>query len=95
MKEITVISNQSLFDIAIQECGTVSAVLDIAMANNISITQELIPGQKIKIPLTDKVNKDVINYFKGKRQAIATQSFIPSEDNSEYLYQFPIVFQII
>jgi len=93
MREITAISNQSLFDIAIQECGTVSAVMDIAMANNVSITQELIPGQSIKIPITDKLNKDVINYFKGKRQSIATAS-APSDDG-DLIYQFPILFNVI
>lgn len=61
--QITTLHNQSLLDVAIRHCGTVEAVADIAILNNISITEDLIPGQLIELPLKDYGNQEVINYF--------------------------------
>jgi hypothetical protein len=72
MKQITALNNQSLPDIAIRHCGTVEAVTDIAILNNISITQELIPGQLIQIPSKDYGNQEVVNYFAANKIEPAT-----------------------
>jgi hypothetical protein len=61
--QITALHNQSLLDVAIRHYGTVGAVADIAILNNISITQDLVPGQMFEIPNTDYSNQEVINYF--------------------------------
>jgi hypothetical protein len=61
--QITALHNQSLLDVAIRHCGTVGAVADIAILNNISITDDLIPGQLIELPNKDYGNREVINYF--------------------------------
>ena len=61
--KITALHNQTLLDVAIRHCGTVEAVADIAILNNISITDDLIPGQLILIPLKDYGNQEIINYF--------------------------------
>lgn len=69
---INVSSNQSLFDIAIQEDGNVLAVFDWALANNISITDMLVSGQQLKAQSSNYRDTDVANYFKGKNQMVAT-----------------------
>ena len=61
--QITVLNNQSLQDIAIRYCGTIPAIFDIALLNNISITQELDPGQILNIPIKDYGFQEVVNYF--------------------------------
>jgi hypothetical protein len=71
---MTAIENQSLFDIAIQEEGSVLAVFDWAIQNGLSITDELAPGQQLIPAGSQFKNFDVANYYKGKNQMIATAS---------------------
>jgi hypothetical protein len=61
--QITTLNSQSLLDVAIRHCGTVQAVVDIAILNNISITADLVPGQLIELPSKDYGNQEVINFF--------------------------------
>lgn len=55
MRQIPIRHKQTLLDIAMQEAGTVEAVFELAVANGISITQDL--DAKIDIP-DDFKNKD-------------------------------------
>lgn len=61
MRVIKVLPGQTLLDISIQETGTINNLFDIAVFNNVGITDSLTPGDEIKIPdnLTE-INK---NYF--------------------------------
>jgi LysM repeat protein len=61
--QIVVLNNQTLKDVAVRYCGTVEALAEIAILNNISITQDLVPEQILEIPNTDYDNQEVINYF--------------------------------
>lgn len=70
--ETLVLEGQSLFDIAVQECGSVETAFALAVANDISLTDELTPGS-----LTVKaspVNKKVVDYYKLKVLNPATSS---------------------
>lgn len=59
-----IISNrQSLFDIAIQELGTVTAVVAIALANSYPVTKILLPGQQVIIPEYSAENKQMASYY--------------------------------
>lgn len=78
---IYAIENQSLFDVAIQESGSVMAAFDWALKNGNSITDELEPGLQLIPSESDFINTDVARYFKGKRQMIAT-GFNIGEGNS-------------
>lgn len=70
--KITALHNQTLLDVAIRHCGTVEAVADIAILNNISITDDLVPGQLISLPPKDYGNQEVINYFSANKIDPAT-----------------------
>ncbi|MEG3977312.1 hypothetical protein QT970_22205 [Microcoleus sp. herbarium8] len=61
--KITVLDNQTLMDVAIRHCGTIEALTDIAILNNISITAELVAGQSIEMPNKDYGFQEVVNYF--------------------------------
>lgn len=63
MTQIVALNNQTLLDVAIRHCGTVEAIVEIAILNNISITDDLAPGQLIQIPVKDYGNQEVVNYF--------------------------------
>lgn len=69
---ITALLNQTLLDVAIRHCGTVEAVADIAILNNISITDDLVPGQLIALPAKDYGNQEVINFFSANKVDPAT-----------------------
>lgn len=69
---ISVIENQSLLDIAVQEDGSVLTAFEWALINGLSITDDLAPGQKLLVPNPIFRNADVADYFKGKNQMVAT-----------------------
>ena len=83
--EITVLHNQSLFDIAIQHTGSVENAFAIAAANDMSITCFLQSGSKIIIPSDVKMNNDVKNYFDAKKIQPATGTTEGTENGTEEL----------
>lgn len=72
MMEIIALHNQTLADIAVRHCGTIEALADIAILNNISITNDLNAGQIIQIPSKDYGNQEVVNYFATNKVEPAT-----------------------
>lgn len=85
--EINVIQSQSLLDVAIQTDGCVLAVFDYAIANGISITDGLEPGQKLKMPISDEFRyNDLANYFRSNNRLIATNQ---KETTNILVYLFP------
>ena len=89
---ITVVNNQSLIDIAIQEDGSALAVIDWSDANNIAVTAQLVAGQKLVRPQSNYRDNEIANYFKGKSKLVATDYI---EVVSEIVYGFPEIFPII
>ena len=92
--EITVIQNQSLMDIAVQNDGCVLAVFDYAIANGISITDGLDPGQKLKMPISEEFRyNDLASYFKSNNTFISTYQK-ETTNILEYLFpgEFPFSF---
>lgn len=76
-------TNQTLFDIAIQESGSVYAVVDWAVKNNVSPTAILVPGTELQKPDSDANYKaDVARYFNGR--IIATGITETEEINTDY-----------
>jgi hypothetical protein len=62
--KVKVLDGQSLFDIAIQHCGDVQAVYDIALLNNLSITDDVELGTELVVP--EPFDRDIANYMKQK-----------------------------
>jgi hypothetical protein len=71
--------NQSLFDISIQECGSIEAVFDLADLNGLEITATLEPGQLLKTPPStgsgNGYNKPIVDYYKMRGLMPATGLF--------------------
>jgi len=65
-----VLEGQSLLDIAIQELGSAEGAFDLAVLNELSITDELEVG--IELILPEVVNTDIVSYYAKKRLCIAT-----------------------
>ena len=82
--KINVLPLQSLLDIAIQHTGVVENTFAMAVANGLSLTDDLLAGTEIKLP--DSVNKDsdVLNYYSAKRLHPATAVImLPEEERLE------------
>ena len=79
-----ILHNQSLLDLAVQHTGAVENTFAMAVANGLSLTDDLPVGTEIKLP--DSVNKDndVLNYYTSKRLQPATAVImLPEEERLE------------
>ena len=78
---VIVLNNQSLFDISIQEYGSVNYVFDLALANGLSITADLEPGTLLELPEVETDSTDIRDYYKanGIHPATGITELIPAE----------------
>ena len=70
MRTIKVSENQSLLDFSIQTAGDASAAFALALANDISITDELQTGQEL-IP-AGMAAKEITDYYTNRKLKPAT-----------------------
>lgn len=56
------LARQSIFDIAVQECGSAEAAFDIAVLNDINLSDDLDTSIDLVMPAV--VNQKVETYFK-------------------------------
>ncbi|WP_165026829.1 hypothetical protein [Dysgonomonas sp. ZJ279] len=61
MQNIKVTQGQWLGDIAVREAGTIEALFDLAVQNNVSITDDIEIGTVLQ--LSSVTNRAVVNYF--------------------------------
>ncbi len=78
--KIKTILGQSLLDIAVQECGGLDTLVDVAIANNVSITDDLEAGVALSIDSIS--NADVQRYY--KIRGIKPATALTIEENSEF-----------
>ncbi len=60
--QVKAILGQSLLDIAVQECGGLDTLVDVAIDNNVSITDDLEAG--VALSVNSISNADVQRYYK-------------------------------
>lgn len=75
---ITILDGQSLFDLSLQECGGVEAVVAFAIVNGLSVTDVLTAGEEVVA--TDVVNPAITNYYKLHQLRPATDVTVDSMD---------------
>lgn len=69
-QKITVLNGQNLVDIAIQHTGSVESVVELAVANDISITQQLTAGSTLNsVPEKDE---RIVDYYAVRNLSPAT-----------------------
>jgi hypothetical protein len=84
MKSLTIIQNQSLLDVAIEQLGSVDRAFEVALLNGLSISADLYPGQEINLPDVYSANTEQALYFANKKIATA-QAFAQTEELSPIL----------
>ena len=47
--QVEVLHNQSLLDLALQHTGTIESIFELAMLNNLSITDDVVAGKVLTI----------------------------------------------
>lgn len=72
--QLTVQHNQNLFDLSIQENGNVQTVFELALLNGLSITDNVVPSQKIEVVKSKLVVQELVDYFSNKKHVVATGS---------------------
>ncbi len=60
---ITVLNNQNFLDIAIMYTGIVENSFDIAVFNEMSLTDQLTPGMSLTVPDDLETDPDTVSYF--------------------------------
>jgi hypothetical protein len=67
---VKVLSQQSLLDVAIQQAGTAEAAVLLALANGLSVTDELDAGQELTTVAA--IDRDIFNYYANNQLKPAT-----------------------
>lgn len=70
MNTVTVTSHQSLFDVAVQHCGSADAAFEMAVLNGVSLTDDPQNGDTLTIP--DPADESVVQAFAVGRLMPAT-----------------------
>ena len=66
MEKTTVTNRQSLLDVAVQWGGNAQSAFEIALQNNLSLTDDLHTGQKLILRPAPYDNKDIAVYYAAK-----------------------------
>ncbi|MHA3046007.1 hypothetical protein JSO59_001360 [Riemerella anatipestifer] len=70
--QITALHNQTLLDVCLQHTGTIEGVFELAMANDLSITDDVQAGAVLQLPEGIKTDRDIFNYYTSKNIQPAT-----------------------
>lgn len=72
------IQGQSLLDLAVQEYGTAQAVMQLALGNDLAVTDAVGAGNELVLPDSEVKNIDVAGYF--SKNSILPATGLSSED---------------
>ena len=81
MKEMQIFNKQSLFDLSIQNYGTIEAIIDLALENNLSVTDELQTGDLVNVPQLGTARLSIVSYY--KRNQIKPATGFTAVDNPD------------
>ncbi len=63
MQKLVIKHNQSLVDVSVQAFGTLEAIMELADANDISITDELIEGNELDSSSFETSATNILAYY--------------------------------
>lgn len=71
---LTIKSNQTQLDITIQAYGSMESLFDLLLANDLSLTEDMVTGNEIEIVESEKNQPTITKYFFEKKILPATKS---------------------
>jgi len=83
--DMKVLQGQTLIDIAVQELGSAEAAYGLAVLNNLSVTDELVPGQELQLPTV--TNRSISDYYNNKGIKPATSETVIITDVSRVFFE--------
>ena len=69
---VTALHNQSLLDLALQHTGTMESIFELAEANALNITDDVVAGKTLALPDEAFTNKDIFAYYTANNLQPAT-----------------------
>ncbi|MFT3750973.1 MAG: hypothetical protein QM768_21850 [Agriterribacter sp.] len=94
MRVVKVLYQQTITDIAIQEMGDAGRAIEIAALNELSLTDELTPGQELQLPDYDITKTDVVQLFTNRALAPASMDDAMSLDEGIDFWAIGIDFEV-
>ena len=70
MNKAVVQQGQSILDVALQQCGSIEAIFEMAALNSISVTDDLLAGNSLVMP--EAKDGKVVSYYSINRVTPAT-----------------------
>lgn len=80
MQEVKTYENQNMVDLALQEYGSVSAIIDLARDNEISIDADIEAGETYAIDETKIVDLRMVKFLKSNNKPIVTGQYVQVAD---------------
>lgn len=68
--------NQSVFDFLLMHTGSIAGAVAFAKANNLAITDDLVPGKNYDIPQGIATDNDILNYYAHNGYTPATGNMV-------------------
>lgn len=78
MADIKIKDRQTLLDIALVASGSLDSVFDLAIENNISVTEILVDGNILDISRLDVINANCVTKY--QKEGISPATELSSED---------------
>lgn len=75
---VIVLNNQTLADITVQEKGSIAAWFEVAMANNLGLTEDVSIGKELTIQ-GEPLDSEIVSFYRGKAIKPATWTQTTSE----------------
>jgi len=91
-----ILEQQSLFDIAIQSCGSAEAAFELAVLNGVSVTDELPAGSEVKLTearddaqiiSVKVVDKSIVSFYTNKNLNPATADVRDTDSANRILFE--------
>lgn len=87
-----VLHNQSLLDFVLQHCGTLESLIEIAWQNNISASNDIVPGTLLTIPENSIFDDKIVSFYQSRGVVPATGKIESVEKSEAFAYEFAIRF---
>ena len=85
----TLLHNQSLLDFTLHHCGTLNGIVQMAVENNIGITDLLSPGAVFSVPSNITKDNDIVEFYSNKKLVPACgYNTLENQNNSDFVFAY-------
>lgn len=85
---------QNILDVVVQNCGAATDLFAVAKANDMSMTDERLPGDEVEVDEVMMSRKDIANYLAAKKAIPASKYDRNLENEGIGFWQIGIDFTV-